>query len=109
MVEDFYRPGAVMDFPRGGSGELAGALARGVTKHRGCSVQRSTAVKEVVVEDGRAVGVRLQNPKGGKQQVIRAKQAVVSNADLHGTFGVSLIYQDCGSEVHIGHTALLPS
>ena len=40
MVEDFYRPGAVMDFPKGGSGELAGALARGVTKHSGCSVRR---------------------------------------------------------------------
>ena len=91
MVEDFYRPGAVMDFPKGGSGELAGALARGVTKHSGCSVRRSSPVAEVVVEDGRAAGVRMQRTqrtKDGKQQVIRARKAVVSNADLHGTFGL---------------------
>ena len=81
MVEDFYRPGAVMDFPKGGSGAIADALARGVTKHRGSSVRVSTPVEEVVVEDGRAVGVRL---KSGK--TIAARQAVVSNADLYNTF-----------------------
>jgi len=81
MVEDFYKPGAVMDFPKGGSGEIAAALARGVTKHAGCSVRTSTSVEEVLVEDGRAVGVSL---KGG--QTLRARKAVVSNADLHNTF-----------------------
>jgi phytoene dehydrogenase-like protein len=81
MVEDFYRPGAVMEFPKGGSAELIGALERGVTKHAGSSVLTSTPVEEVLVEDGRAVGVRV---KGGK--TIRAKQAVVSNADLYNTF-----------------------
>ena len=81
MVEDFYRDGAVMDFPKGGSGAIADALARGVTKHAGNSVRVSTPVEEIVVEDGRAVGVRL---KGGK--TIAATQAVVSNADLYHTF-----------------------
>jgi len=81
MVEDFYRPGAVMDFPKGGSGQIAAALARGVTKHAGCSVRTSCSVEEILVEEGRAVGVRL---KGG--QTVRARKAVVSNADLHNTF-----------------------
>ena len=81
MVEDFYRPGAVMEFPKGGSAELIGALERGLTKHAGSSVLTSTPVEEVLVEDGRAVGVRV---KGGK--VVRAKKAVVSNADLYNTF-----------------------
>ena len=39
MVEDFYREDAVMDFPKGGSGAMMDALARGVTKHAGCSVE----------------------------------------------------------------------
>mmetsp|Transcript_8008 Transcript_8008/g.9824 ORF Transcript_8008/g.9824 Transcript_8008/m.9824 type:complete len:656 (-) Transcript_8008:47-2014(-) len=82
MVEDFYREDAVMDFPRGGSGAMMSALARGVTKREGCSVEVSRAVKEVIVEDGRAVGVRLE--KGGR--TIRATEAVVSNADLYHTF-----------------------
>lgn len=64
MVEDFYRPGAVMDFPRGGSGQMAAALARGVTKHKGCYVRTSTPVERVVVEGGRATGVEL---RGGRQ------------------------------------------
>lgn len=81
MVEDFYRPDAVMDFPKGGSGAIAAALARGVTKREGCEVRTSTPVEEVLVEGGRAAGVRL---KGGK--VVRARKAVVSNADLHNTF-----------------------
>lgn len=82
MVEDFFKENAVMDFPKGGSGELMGALARGVTKRTGCSVEVSSAVDEVIVEDGRAVGVKLA--KSGR--VIRAKEAVISNADLTNTY-----------------------
>ena len=70
-----------MDFPKGGSGAIARALARGVTKHAGCSLSVSSPVDQVVVEGGRAVGVRL---KGGR--TVRARKAVVSNADLHNTF-----------------------
>ena len=83
MVDEFYKPDAVMDFPKGGSGQIAAALARGVTKHDGCSVRTSTPVDQIVVEDGRATGVRT---KGGR--TLRARKAVVSNADLHNTFGL---------------------
>jgi phytoene dehydrogenase-like protein len=83
MVEDFYRPDAVMDFPKGGSGAIIDALVRAVTKHEGCSVRASTPVSEILVEDGRAAGVKL---KGGR--TIKARKAVVSNADLHGTFAL---------------------
>jgi phytoene dehydrogenase-like protein len=82
MVEDFFRENAVMDFPKGGSGELISALARGVTKRKGCSVEVSTPVEEVLIENGRAVGVKLA--KSGR--IVRAKQAVVSNADLFNTY-----------------------
>jgi phytoene dehydrogenase-like protein len=82
MIEDFFREDAVMDFPRGGSGELMGALARGVTKRDGCTIETSTAVDEVLIEDGRAVGVRLA--KTGR--IVRAREAVISNADLTNTY-----------------------
>lgn len=85
MVEDFYREGAVMDYPEGGSRGIMDALARGVTKHGNGEVRTGCLVDEVLVEDGRAVGVRLQN-RGGR--TIRAKQAVVSNADLRQTFSM---------------------
>jgi phytoene dehydrogenase-like protein len=82
MIEDFFKENAVMDFPKGGSGELIAALARGVTKRNGCSIDKSTTVEEVLVENGRAVGVKLA--KSGR--IIRAKEAVISNADLTNTF-----------------------
>jgi phytoene dehydrogenase-like protein len=83
MVEDFYQPNAVMDFPKGGSGSIADALARGVTKHPGCSVRTGVSVEEIVVGGGRANGVRLKNGN-----TILARQGVISNADLHNTFGL---------------------
>jgi len=82
MVEDFFKENAVMDFPKGGSGEMMAALARGVTKHDGCSVDVNSGVDEVIVEDGKAVGVKLA--KSGR--IIRAKEAVISNADLTNTY-----------------------
>jgi hypothetical protein len=48
MVDEFYKPNAKMDFPRGGSGEIANALARGVTKHARCSVRTSTNVEAIL-------------------------------------------------------------
>ena len=81
MVEDFYKEGACMDFPTGGSKGLIDALARGVTKHEGCEILKATPATSVVVENGRAVGVAL---KGGR--VLRASEAVVSNCDLKATF-----------------------
>lgn len=52
---------------------------RGIKKNGG-TVRLNSHVEEVVVEGGRAAGVRLQN--GG---VIRAAKAVVSNASLWDT------------------------
>lgn len=81
MVDEFYKENPVMDFPKGGSGAMADALSRGVTKHPGCSVHTSTSVEEIVVENGRAVGVLLRNGK-----TVRARKGVISNADLYNTF-----------------------
>jgi phytoene dehydrogenase-like protein len=104
MVEDFYRPGAVMEYPVGGSGSLAKALCRAIVKHGG-AVHTRAPVARVVVEHGRAVAVELavsgtkkQPPSSmgstsasnqrGRGKVVRARKGVVSNADLHGTFAL---------------------
>jgi len=75
MLADWYRPGVTLDFPKGGSGELASALARGVEKNRDGRVCVNSHVDEILVSDGRACGVKLSNGS-----VIKAKN-VVSNAD----------------------------
>jgi phytoene dehydrogenase-like protein len=66
-------------YPVGGSQALPNALVDVIEKHGGKMFLR-TAVKRIVVENGRAVGIELKNG-----DIHRAK-AVLSNADTHKTF-----------------------
>ena len=64
--------------PVGGMSSLSEAMAR-AAQHFGATVRTCTSVDEIVVEQGRAVGVRVGN------EVIHAK-IVVSNCDVKRTF-----------------------
>lgn len=65
--------------PRGGSGMLTQALARMISSHRG-TIETSAAVDQIVVENGRAVGVRTVDG-----EIHTAGRAVVSGAHIHTT------------------------
>lgn len=67
-------------YPAGGSGRLADALVRAI-ESRGGEIRLKTAVDRVLVEDGRAAGVRL-----AKGATLRAG-AVVLNADFLAATG----------------------
>ncbi|WP_371733990.1 carotenoid isomerase [Synechococcus sp. CCY 9618] len=69
-----------INYPRGGVGVIAEKLVRGLERAGGMIRYRSRVVK-VLLEDGRAVGVKLA---GGEE--IRARR-VVSNATRWDTFG----------------------
>jgi len=73
-----HAPG--MARPRGGTGALVTALLKRVWKDGGV-VLTDQSVERVLVEDGRAIGVRVA---GGKEY--RAKQAVISNIDAKRLF-----------------------
>jgi phytoene dehydrogenase-like protein len=75
MLADWYRPGVTLDFPKGGSSSIVSALVRAVQKN-GSSVCVNSHVDEILVENGKTVGVRLTD---GRK--VHATQAVVSNAD----------------------------
>ncbi|MEQ8996791.1 MAG: NAD(P)/FAD-dependent oxidoreductase [Coleofasciculus sp. B1-GNL1-01] len=79
MFADWYQPGVVLDYPVGGSGALVEALVRGLKKHGG-QLRLNAHIEQVLVENNRAVGVRL---RGGEE--IRARQGVVSNASVWDT------------------------
>ena len=82
MLADWYRPGVTLDYPKGGSGAIVDTLVRAIRKHPNCgSVTMNSHVEEIIIENNKAVGVRIR----GSDTILRAKQAVVSNADPYIT------------------------
>src|SRR5581483_11208896 len=69
----------VWGYVEGGMGALTQAMAKSA-QAAGVEIRTSTPVREIVVRDGRAIGVRTQ-----AGEVIQAR-AVLSNADAHVTF-----------------------
>jgi len=74
ILERFFEEGACYSVPIGGTSALGNTLQRGLEKFGG-KLQLNAHVDEILVEDGRAVGIRLKNGN-----IIKAKKAVVSNA-----------------------------
>lgn len=70
--------------PRGGAGELAAALVRRF-ESAGGSLRCGSRVDSVVVEGGRAAGVRLHDG-----EVVRARRAVVADVSAPALFGSML-------------------
>lgn len=79
MFAEWYKPGCCLEYPLHGSAAVVDALVRGLQKFGGRLSLRSH-VDKVVVENGRATGVKLRSG-----QFIRAKRAVVSNASMWDT------------------------
>ncbi len=96
MFADWYRPGVQLDYPIGGSGALVDTLVKGLERHGG-KLMLGAHVEQVMVEGGRAVGVRLRD-----RQEIRAQKAVIS--------GTSVPECDSFMHLHLGIDAQnLPS
>lgn len=89
-----------INYPVGGSGVIPAALVKGIEKFGG-EVRLGTAVDQVIIDNGRAVGVRL---KGGQE--VRAS-AVVSNATVWDTF--SRLVTDSRFQVPEGRFVKAPS
>ena len=78
MLAMRHHPG--MARPRGGTGALTEALVKLVTTEGGV-ILTEQMVKEVIIDDNRAVGVRVA---GGKEY--RANKGVISNIDVRRLF-----------------------
>ncbi len=74
ILERFFEESACYSVPIGGTSQMGETLQRGLEKFGG-KLQMNAHVDEIIVEEGRAVGVRLKNGN-----VVKAKKAVVSNA-----------------------------
>jgi len=82
-VDELHRPGnRGLAYPRGGMGAVIGALVRSVQRQGG-TVRTGVRVEEVLLEGGRAVGVR---GRGGFE--LRAAEAVVCNPSVWDSAGL---------------------
>lgn len=79
ILERFFEESAAFSVPIGGTSQLGETLQRGLEKFGG-KLQMNAHVDEIIVENGRAVGVRLKNGN-----VVKARKAVVSNATPFNT------------------------
>lgn len=70
-------------YPKGGGQIIADRIARRI-EDMGGSIHLRTPVEKILVEGGRAVGLRLASKSGAPARDVRAK-VVVSNADLKRT------------------------
>lgn len=73
MFAEWYKPNCTLEYPLQGSGAIVDALVRGVQKFGGRISLRSH-VEAIVVENGRATGVKLRsgqvsNDKGHKTKL----------------------------------------
>ncbi|KAG6517348.1 hypothetical protein ZIOFF_020733 [Zingiber officinale] len=82
MFAEWYKPGCVLEYPLDGSGAVVDALVRGLKKFGG-RLALGAHVDKIVIENGRATGVKLRSG-----QFIRAKKAVVSNASMWDTLNL---------------------
>lgn len=87
MVELPWSHAGGVHRPRGGMGKVSEAIARALEAHGG-EIRFDSHVEKILVEDGRAIGVRLA---GG--ETIRARRAVVSAISPLRTF-LRLVDQD---------------
>ncbi len=68
-----------INYPAGGSGAIPAGLCEGIRKFGG-AVEFGSDVKEIVLQEGRAEGVRLDNGE------VFTSKAVISNATVWDTF-----------------------
>uniref|UniRef100_N1QZB1 Putative all-trans-retinol 13,14-reductase n=1 Tax=Aegilops tauschii TaxID=37682 RepID=N1QZB1_AEGTA len=63
MFAEWYKPGCKLEYPLGGSGAIIDALVRGIEKFGG-RLALNSHVEKILIENGRAVGVKL---RGGQE------------------------------------------
>lgn len=60
MLAEWYKPGCSLEYPLNGSGDIVTALVRGMQKFGGRLALRCH-VDNIVIENGRAIGVKLRS------------------------------------------------
>ena len=96
MFMERNRPGSTIDYPMGGSAAIVDALVRGIEKNGGRVLLRSH-VDSILVEGGRAAGVRLKaRGSCGPQSEVRKRHVDQLRTSLHlMRFSPCSVYDCC--------------
>ncbi len=86
------RSNTAIEYPLGGSAAIVNALINGLLRWGG-ELRLACHVEQIIVENGKAVGVRLSPLKKGGGEVIKAP-VVISNATIWDTYSKLLLPQD---------------
>ncbi len=85
-MRDLHQRRAALDYPLGGSGAVIDALIRGIEKNELGHIYLRSHVKEIIVENNKATGVRLlRKNRDGSYKTVKARKAVISNASVWNT------------------------
>jgi phytoene dehydrogenase-like protein len=87
MFTERHRTNGTIDYPLGGGQSIIKALVRGLRKHGG-KLLLCSHVDNIIVEDGRAVGLtfyKTRGPMKGTKMTMRSRKAVISNASIWDT------------------------
>ena len=60
MFAEWYKPGSCLEYPLHGSGAVVNALVQGLQKFGG-RISLGSHVQNIIVENDRAVGVKLKS------------------------------------------------
>jgi len=74
-----------ISFPRAGLHGYLHAIHRCAVYH-GAEIRTQSPVDEILIDDGRAVGVRLRQTAASGGKTIRANKAVIAACDVHQAF-----------------------
>jgi phytoene dehydrogenase-like protein len=73
MFAEWYKPGCLLEYPLGGTGAIIDALVSGIEKFGGRLALRSH-VEKILIENGRAVGVKLQSGQVSSRRYFIGRQ-----------------------------------
>jgi phytoene dehydrogenase-like protein len=107
MFAEWYKPGCKLEYPINGSGSVIDALVRGIEKFRG-RISLNSHVDNIVVENGRAVGVKLRSGQVlDKISFFFAYAIFLSKVAFTMTllFAVHMCQKSCCKQcINVGHT-----
>ncbi len=78
LLDDWFKPNAYLEYPKGGSESVVNALLRGIYSYGG-ELKLNSKVNQIIVKNNKAIGIELENG----EKIL--SNHIVCNADIWNT------------------------